>query len=124
MGGWISNGQVKVAQDKFGDRYMNWVRLAVKATGKTLFFANTHGPLEQCNGEQGPLIAQNYINAIKSNREPNDAVIFTGDFNCGVATSMIGWLSASFALDGTDRSYGGVDHIFSSHLPVLWKGAV
>jgi len=63
-------GSAVVARDQYGDRYIQWVRLKVKTTGSTIFFANTHGPLGQCNGEAGERLAANYINAIKANKQP------------------------------------------------------
>jgi hypothetical protein len=122
--GWISNGKEYISTDKYGDRFLTWVRLSARATGHTFFFANTHGPLWQCDGKQGALNAKRYINAINNNKEPDDAVIFAGDFNCAVGTDSIRILQTHFALDGSDWSYGGADHIFSSNLPLLWEGAV
>lgn len=55
--------------------------------------------------------------------EPYDTVLFAGDFNCGQDTDMIRTIvAAQLALDASDNSYGGADHIFSSNLPVLWEG--
>ena len=49
-----------MAQDKYGKRLMNWVRLRETATNASIFFANTHGPLGQCGGEAGAQAAANY----------------------------------------------------------------
>ena len=113
-----------VARDKYGDRHINWVRLQVIGSNDTLLFANTHGPLDQCGGQPGTTVAENYINAVNQHKKPKDVVIFTGDFNCGSNQDTIKELSKVFELDATDSSYNGADHIFSSPgVSVLWKGS-
>lgn len=119
----IASGEVVVGKDQYGQRKVSWVRLNVKATGGTLFFANTHGPLFQCDGQVGSQNAQNYINAIQSHRQPADVVVFTGDFNCGSGTDTTRQLSAKYSNDGTGNTFGGADHIFSSGLQVISKGS-
>lgn len=113
-----------VAKDKYGDRHVNWVRLQVIGSSDTIFFANTHGPLDQCGGQPGSKVAANYISAVNQHKKPKDAVILTGDFNCGSNQDTIKDLSQVLKLDATDSSYNGADHIFSSSgVSVLWKGA-
>merc|ERR1712125_42905 len=67
-------------------------------------------------------IAQMYLNGILANKEPYDTVLFAGDFNCGADTDTMKVLSRSLALDASDGSFGGADHILSGGLPVLWEG--
>ncbi|CAE7207621.1 unnamed protein product [Symbiodinium natans] len=112
-------GTVWIARDKYGDRKMNWVRLQVIGSSTTIFFANTHGPLDQCGGGPGETVASNFINAVYSHKKPKDLVVFTGDFNCGSNQDTIKKLA-----EATDSSYSGADHIFSSRdVKVLWKGS-
>lgn len=113
-----------VSDDKYGARFVTWVRLYVIATGRTLFFANTHGPLNKCFGWVGKHVAYQYGKAINDNKAPTDMVIFAGDFNCGSDTATIVELKKQLSLDGTDQSFSGSDHIFSSGLGVLWEGHV
>merc|ERR1712039_869803 len=84
-------GSVWIASDQYGNRYMDWVRLRVIATGQTIFFANTHGPLNGCGTDLG----QNYVNAINNNKDSADRVVLTGDFNCGSSTAAIQTLAGT-----------------------------
>eukprot|EP00929_Paragymnodinium_shiwhaense_P031704 TRINITY_DN17707_c0_g1_i1.p2 TRINITY_DN17707_c0_g1~~TRINITY_DN17707_c0_g1_i1.p2 ORF type:complete len:373 (-),score=54.28 TRINITY_DN17707_c0_g1_i1:439-1431(-) len=120
----VDKGTATIAYDNYGARWLNWVRLASKQTGGIIFFANAHGPLEECDGQQGENIADNYVKAIEANKKPGDVVIFTGDFNCGTNTDMTIRLSGRFANDATDKSFGGADHVLSSGLHVLDQAVV
>ncbi|CAJ1365644.1 unnamed protein product, partial [Effrenium voratum] len=70
---------VWVAKDKWGDRFLNWVRLKDHTTHTAIFFANTHGPLKQCGDN---IVAENYLKAVEGAKKAGDQVVFTGDFNC------------------------------------------
>jgi hypothetical protein len=95
-----------VAKDQWGDRHMNWVRLRHRASGRTVFFANTHGPLNNCGDSVGARWAQ----GITSNRQSGDIVIMTGDFNCAVGTAAMRRVLAV-----VDRGVKhGIDHILTS----------
>lgn len=112
-------GQVWVANDQYGNRYMDWVRLQVRATGQTVFFANTHGPLNGCGRDLG----NRYIDGIKSNKASSDKVVLTGDFNCGSSTAAISTLSGFLQNAATGDSYNGADHIFTDFgVQVQWEG--
>jgi len=112
-------GQVWVANDQYGNRNMNWVRLQVRATGQTIFFPNTHGPLNGCGSDLGG----RYINGINSNKAASDTVVLTGDFNCGSNTAAINTLSGILQNAATGDSYGGADHIFTNFgVQVQWEG--
>jgi len=114
-------GQVWVARDQYGDRFMNWVRLQVQGSSQTVFFANSHGPLNGC----GPDLGGRYLAGINANKQPGDTVILTGDFNCGSNTAAIGTIAGVLQNDATGDSYGGADHIFSSRgVQVQWQGHV
>lgn len=71
-----------VCTDQYGPRYISYVRLKVKGSTNTVFYANTHGPLTHCDRDAGKLLAKNYLDTIHKYRQPEDSVIFTGDFNC------------------------------------------
>jgi hypothetical protein len=96
---------VWVASDRYGSRYMTWVRLQHIASGATVFFANTHGPLGNC----GNTLGDNWVNGITSNRQAGDVIIFTGDFNCGIGTSAMRKVLA--LVDGGIKH--GIDHILT-----------
>jgi len=112
-------GQVWVATDKYGNRYMNWVRLRVQSTGQTIFFANTHGPLNGCGTDLG----QRYLGGVNGNKQPGDKVVFTGDFNCPSNTAAISIVSGAYQNAATGDSYSGADHIFTDNgVKVQWEG--
>mmetsp|Transcript_103349 Transcript_103349/g.183607 ORF Transcript_103349/g.183607 Transcript_103349/m.183607 type:complete len:341 (-) Transcript_103349:224-1246(-) len=118
-------GTHPIAKDRYGVRNVNWVRLQVPGSSTNIFFANTHGPLDQCGGQPGETVASNYASVVDSHRKPGDMVIFTGDFNCGSDQDTIRKLSQTFENDATDTSYNGADHIFSSQgVSVLAQSAV
>lgn len=117
-------GMEYVAKDQYGDRHVNWVRLADQTTGKTILFANTHGPLNQCGGFAGDLVAQNYINAIHLHQKAGDVIVFTGDFNCGSNEETILKLKTLITDAAVDQSYGGADHIFLEGLQTVSSAAV
>jgi len=117
-GGTAADGVVKIANDKYGDRFMYWVRL--KENGgtdpKTVFFVNTHGPLNGCGSDLG----NNYITGINAHKQPGDLFVMTGDFNCGPTTAAIQMLARTFKLAATSGPLGGADHIFTDpNVPVL-----
>ena len=103
-----------VVQDKWGDRLMNWVRLREKATNTSIFFANTHGPLDQCGGDAGSKAASNYQGAIDKHKQPEDKVVFTGDFNCGSMDETMMTLGQGLFNAATDQSFNGADHVLVS----------
>merc|ERR1712232_385820 len=108
-------GTEVIGADLYGLRRVNWVRLLAHGTGGIVFFANTHGPLFQCSGHHGKEIGRNYSNAIERNAQPGDAILFTGDFNCGPNdTTILELLSTSTLVTVVaDESYGGADHTFT-----------
>eukprot|EP00931_Biecheleriopsis_adriatica_P047160 TRINITY_DN2715_c0_g1_i5.p1 TRINITY_DN2715_c0_g1~~TRINITY_DN2715_c0_g1_i5.p1 ORF type:complete len:362 (-),score=68.87 TRINITY_DN2715_c0_g1_i5:43-1128(-) len=111
-----------IGGDRYGARWVNWVRLKSLESGTVIFFANTHGPLDQCWGGQGQGIANNYIQVINARLQPGDKVVFTGDFNCGRGSDMIRSLAQVYKELAVDNSFGGADHIFSSAgVPALEK---
>eukprot|EP00929_Paragymnodinium_shiwhaense_P120607 TRINITY_DN92585_c0_g1_i1.p1 TRINITY_DN92585_c0_g1~~TRINITY_DN92585_c0_g1_i1.p1 ORF type:complete len:474 (-),score=91.69 TRINITY_DN92585_c0_g1_i1:149-1570(-) len=119
----LKKGSELAGIDKYGKRRINWVRLAVNGGG-TVFFANTHGPLFECDGPAGIAVGDAYLKAIRDNMQQGDHLIFTGDFNCGSATSTVQRVNAELHNAITGNSYGGADHIFTNGLQVLSSAAV
>eukprot|EP00929_Paragymnodinium_shiwhaense_P023939 TRINITY_DN14872_c0_g1_i1.p1 TRINITY_DN14872_c0_g1~~TRINITY_DN14872_c0_g1_i1.p1 ORF type:complete len:550 (-),score=136.59 TRINITY_DN14872_c0_g1_i1:447-2096(-) len=119
----ISEGTEVVAKDRYGKRRMNWVRLAVK-TGGTIFFANTHGPLEQCGGDLGRKIGDAYVEVINKRKQKDDIVVFTGDFNCGQNTDTMDQLAGKLSQAAVGNSFDGADHIYTNGLAVISKASV
>jgi len=99
---------VRVASDRWGTRYLTWVRLQEKSSGKTIFFGNTHGPLGQCGSST---LAANWGNAITNNMESNDVVIVTGDWNCGFGDSALSQVRGILPSHGVKH---GIDMILTS----------
>ncbi|CAJ1388724.1 unnamed protein product, partial [Effrenium voratum] len=97
--------------DKWGDRFLNWVRLKDHTTHTAIFFANTHGPLKQCGDH---IVAENYLKAVEGAKKAGDQVVFTGDFNCASLEPTLARLNEEFDIAGTDLSFGGADHVLTS----------
>ncbi|CAE7528408.1 unnamed protein product [Symbiodinium pilosum] len=104
-------GSEHIAEDKYGARLMNWVRLHDGDTNASIFFANTHGPLNQCAGEAGAKAAANYQAAVNKHKQQGDAVVFTGDFNCGSMEETMMILGQGLTNAATDQSFNGADHV-------------
>uniref|UniRef100_A0A7S2DM23 Endonuclease/exonuclease/phosphatase domain-containing protein n=1 Tax=Alexandrium andersonii TaxID=327968 RepID=A0A7S2DM23_9DINO len=83
----LSKGKKEVAEDEraqyYGKRGMMWVRLEYKEGGKTILFANHHGPLRVNSGGQcgGKATAWNIVNTLKEEAKGDDAIVIVGDFN-------------------------------------------
>eukprot|EP00930_Biecheleria_cincta_P083872 TRINITY_DN73372_c0_g1_i1.p1 TRINITY_DN73372_c0_g1~~TRINITY_DN73372_c0_g1_i1.p1 ORF type:complete len:389 (-),score=41.73 TRINITY_DN73372_c0_g1_i1:183-1319(-) len=107
-------GSVWIGKDRYGDRHLNWVRLVDRESHARILFANTHGPLNQCDGAAGTTVATRYIDAVKAHQKPGDSIVFTGDFNCASAQETVAKLNSVFKNAATDTSFGGADHIFTS----------
>eukprot|EP00913_Durusdinium_trenchii_P012864 g12080.t1 len=102
-------------QDKYGVRFVNFIRLVEKKSREVIFFANTHGPLLQCAGEKGEKVAANYLQVIDTHKQPGDKVIFTGDFNCASTDPPLLKLQKKLKNAATDMTFAGADHILTSH---------
>jgi hypothetical protein len=98
-----------VASDRYGGRYMTWVRLQHKASGVNILFANTHGPLGNC----GSTLGNNWKKGVSDKRDTDDIVFFTGDFNCWTGTSAMSILKRSLYDDGVNDVDGGIDQILT-----------
>lgn len=108
-------GTIAVAEDKYGVRFVNFIRLVEKKSREVIFFANTHGPLLQCAGEKGEKVAANYLQVIDTHKQPGDKVIFTGDFNCASTDPPLLKLQKKLKNAATDMTFAGADHILTSH---------
>jgi hypothetical protein len=98
-----------VASDGYGGRYMVWVRLQHKASGVSVFFANTHGPLGNC----GSTLGNNWVAGIRENKDANDVVFVTGDYNCWTGTSAMKLLKQELNDDGVNDVDAGIDQILT-----------
>jgi len=110
-------GNKWVASDKYGGRYMTWVRLQHRATGAKILFANTHGPLGNC----GSTLGNNWKAGVNGNRQSGDIVFMTGDFNCDSGTQAMKILKESLTKDGNDVDVG-IDQILVKHTKKLSGG--
>lgn len=116
----LATGQVDVSEDKpkqyFGRRAVQWVRLAHKDVGKTLFFLNHHGPLPVgTGGVCGPQVtAENILRVVAENSVQGDVVVVVGDFNSGVNSQVIQFMQSRLWHVFSGTFAGGIDHIFSN----------
>jgi hypothetical protein len=80
--GWAPVGHDKEPQN-YGYRGVNWVRLRHKATSKTVFFQNHHGPLPVNTGGDcgGEAVGYNMLKVIANFAEDSDLIVSVGDFN-------------------------------------------
>jgi endonuclease/exonuclease/phosphatase family metal-dependent hydrolase len=104
----------KVAEDAYGPRYLDYIRLKHKESGGTLFLGNTHGALPwhtDCSGAGGDQKAKAYIDAVNAYIEPGDSMIVTGDFNCINRDEEIWALNATWTL-ACDDKLTQFDHIY------------
>lgn len=98
-------GNKLVGGDQWGNRHMTWVRLRHISTGANIFFANTHGPLGNCDNTLG----NNWVSGVRENKQAGDIGFFTGDFNCGAGTPAMVLLRGLFP----NIIDGGIDHILT-----------
>jgi len=102
-----SPGTSQVGADKWGQRWVNHVRLR-HTSGTQVLFANTHGPVDNC----GPQLGQKWAAALHAHRQPGDVLVMTGDFNCGANTEAMRIVRQVFSEPGSH--YGGIDHILTT----------
>eukprot|EP00929_Paragymnodinium_shiwhaense_P055895 TRINITY_DN2797_c0_g2_i2.p1 TRINITY_DN2797_c0_g2~~TRINITY_DN2797_c0_g2_i2.p1 ORF type:complete len:428 (-),score=82.70 TRINITY_DN2797_c0_g2_i2:694-1977(-) len=115
----ISSGVENVGEDSrrqyYGKRSAHWGRFR-NADGRTVFFANHHGPLPVSAGGgcAGSATAYNIMRMIAENAHAQDAVFLVGDFNAQPHSSRVKALDGFMHRVYTGSSHGGVDHIFSN----------
>jgi len=116
----LSQGVADVAEDSklqyFGRRSAMWVRAQEKATGKTVFFMNHHGPTPVGSGGLcgGPVTAYHLLKLIHDKAQRQDMVVFTGDFNSDPFSSTMKILTQQLHTSFTFTPHGDVDQIFSN----------
>mmetsp|Transcript_27310 Transcript_27310/g.77539 ORF Transcript_27310/g.77539 Transcript_27310/m.77539 type:complete len:187 (-) Transcript_27310:86-646(-) len=116
----LGSGTAEVAEDRvpewWGTRGAQWARFRHKRTGRTIFFANHHGPTPVGSGGLcgGEATAWNILKMMGTHADRRDGIVLVGDFNNGVETTAVKELKARLRLVHTGVSFGGVDHIFSS----------
>jgi endonuclease/exonuclease/phosphatase family metal-dependent hydrolase len=114
----LSQGRSYVGEDSraqyYGKRGVIWGRF--RRGGVTAFVVNFHGPLPVGSGGAygSTTTANNILNVIRQSAQSSDAIILVGDFNEGPGGSMITTLGRSLNRLYTGRSFGGVDHMYSS----------
>jgi len=116
----LAEGAVDVAVDEaaqfYGSRAVQWVRLQHWRTGRVIFFMNHHGPLRVNSGgrDGGYSTAMHILNEMQAHKQPADALILVGDFNATPTSETIRSLETVYTRAFTGRSFGGVDHFFST----------
>jgi len=104
------------ARGKWGNRYVNWVKLRHLSSGRSFWVFNTHwcvasGNGYTCNGGVRQAGAKNMLRAIREVAGTTSPVVITGDFNAGMGEPGIQeFLRNGFAL----ARNSGVDAIFYS----------
>ena len=98
------------ATGKWGARYVTWVQLADKSTGRSFWHFNTHwcvasGNGRTCNEEVRYTGARNMLNVIRA-RAGSSPVVVTGDFNANMNEKGIRhFLSNGFRLAVTGPAF-------------------
>lgn len=116
----LAQGQEAVAEDEqaqyYGKRSVQWVRLAHRISGKVVFFANHHGPLNINSGGLcgGRATANNLLRVIVSQAAAGDAIILVGDFNADMSSATVSELSKHLYKVYTGTAFGGIDHVFAN----------
>jgi endonuclease/exonuclease/phosphatase family metal-dependent hydrolase len=124
----LASGREDVAEDArvpgqyYGRRAVAWVRLRHRTSGRTLFFANHHGPLPVGSGGAcgGEAVALRLLRLVALSARRRDALVVAGDFNAGATSDTLQALGRRLHLLHTGRAFGGVDNVLSS----LGEGAV
>jgi len=119
----LSRGVNYVADDAhFGMRPAQWMRLRNKATGKTVFFVNHHGPLPIGSGGMcgGYAHAFNLMKVFESHSVRGDTIILVGDFNSDPASQTIKLLTQKLhVVYGGWKSKTHIDYILSNVAPAM-----
>jgi len=102
-------GEKWVASDRYGDRYLTWVRLNHMSSGVNIFFANTHGPLGNC----GNTLGANWVAGVNDNKADGDIVFVVGDFNCGTGSASMNAIKNNLVNDNVNDIDGGIDQILT-----------
>lgn len=112
-------GDADVAADNwwnnYGKRGMQWMRLK-HATGRTVMFANHHGPLSVNSGGLcgGEATGKQMLGHIGRNYVPGDAVVLVGDFNSNAASLTVQEIRKHLVHVFNGEVFGGIDNIFAN----------
>lgn len=128
----VVSGNEDVAEDRpeqyYGRRGAGWARLRHRASGRTVFVVNHHGPLPVNTGGKcgGEATAYNMLRLVGQRASAGDEVILLGDLNADVnsATQRVlkgrmhrlveDWVDAVFAscprVSSRNLGNGGSDH--------------
>jgi len=116
----LESGHEDVGEDSpnqyYGNRSLVWGRFRHMETGKTVFFANHHGPLKvnEGGGCTGSATALHIMKVIAENANVEDAIILSGDFNAMASSSRIRELQRRLNRIFTGHAIGGIDHVFTN----------
>jgi len=124
----LAQGQAVVAEDTkleyWGRRMGMWLRLLHKASGKTVFVMNHHGPLPVSSGGVcgAPATVRRLLSMITANAHSGEPVILMGDFNAEQASQTIGLLKGHLHSVMAGTMHNGIDNIFSNVPPASVLG--
>jgi len=113
-------GHTVVAEDTywnwFGRRGVQWMRARHRESGKHLFFMNYHGALSVNSGGKcgGWITAHSLLKVVKDEGQRGDTVIFVGDFNSNLASTLLQELRKYLLHVYSGLVFGGVDNVFSN----------
>jgi len=116
----VSSGHTVVAEDTYwnwyGKRGVQWMRAKHQSSGKHIFFMNYHGALTVNSGGKcgGWITARSLLKVAQDNGRRGDAIIFVGDFNSNLASSLLQEVRSALTHVYTGLAYGGVDNVFSN----------
>jgi len=116
----VSSGHTVVAEDTYwnwyGKRGVQWMRAKHQASGKHVFFMNYHGALSVNSGGKcgGWTTARSLLKVARDNGRRGDTIIFVGDFNSNLASTLLQELRRHLMHVYTGLVFGGVDNVFSN----------
>lgn len=116
----VGSGAQDVAEDGaqqwFGLRAGQWVRLQHRSTGRLVFFMNHHGPLPLGTGGRcgGDATAFNLLKVVATSARDGDAVLLVGDFNANAGSSTVQQLQRRLHKALSGSALGSIDHLFTS----------
>jgi len=108
-----SSGHTVVAEDTYwnwyGKRGVQWIRAKHQASGKHVFFMNYHGALSVNSGGKcgGWTTAHSLLKVAQDNGRHGDTIIFVGDFNSNLASTLLQELRRHLLHVYSGLVYGG-----------------
>jgi len=116
----LTSGHTVVAEDTYwnwyGKRGVQWMRAKHQVSGKHVFFMNYHGALSVNSGGKcgGWTTAHSLLKVAQDNAKRGDIIIFVGDFNSNLASTLLQELRKHLMHVYNGLVYGGVDNVFSN----------